>query len=81
MEINTKIKWSEYNKEIADDHFFYLRSCIRQNINPAAEKAFLSIMENNLQKDIYDDPHHTTCTGIGYHSDIVPFETIVEQPQ
>lgn len=74
-ESKTKIKWSEYNKEIADDHFFYLRSCIRQNFNPGAEKVFLSILRKNLNKDIYDDPHHTTCSGIGYHSDIVPFET------
>lgn len=76
MEEKTKIRWSEYNKEIADDHFFYLRSCIRQNINPGAEKVFLSILQKNLNKDIFDDPRHTTCTGIGYHSDIVPFETI-----
>ncbi len=76
MEIKSKIKWSEYHKEIADDHFFFLRSCIRQNFNPGAEKAFLSILKDNLKKDIFDDARHTTCTGIGYHTDIVPFETM-----
>jgi heterodisulfide reductase subunit B len=76
MEIKSKIKWSEYNKEIAEDNFFFLRSCIRQNFNPGAENAFLSILKNNLKKDIFDDARHTTCTGIGYHTDIVPYETI-----
>lgn len=75
METKSKIRWSEYNKEIADDRFFYLRSCIRQNFNPGAEQVFLSILQNNLGKNVFDDPHHTTCSGIGYHSDIVPFET------
>ncbi len=68
--------WSKYQKEIADDHYYYLRSCIRQNFFPGAEYYFLKILRDVLGKDVYDDPRHTTCTGIGYHSDIVPFETI-----
>jgi len=67
--------WKDYQKEIADDHYYYTRSCIRQNFFPGSETAFLKILGEELNKDIYDDPHHTTCTGIGYHSDIVPFET------
>lgn len=69
--------WKNYQKEIADDHYFYLRSCVRQNFNPGAETTFLRIMKDVLKKDIYDDPAHTTCTGIGYHTDVVPFETIM----
>ncbi len=65
-----------YEKEIADDHYYYVRSCIRQNFFPGSEKFFLQILRNELGKDILDDAEHTTCTGIGYHSDIVPFETI-----
>ena len=34
-------------------------------------------MRNILGKDIYENPAHTTCTGIGYHSDIVPSSTIM----
>ena len=68
--------WAKYQKEIADDHYYYLRSCIRQNFFPGAEYYFLKILREVLGKDVYDDPRHTTCTGIGYHSDIVPFETI-----
>lgn len=67
--------WNEYQKEIADDHFFYERSCIRQTFFPGSEAAFLNIMRNDLGKDIYDSSHQHTCTGIGYHSDVVPFET------
>jgi heterodisulfide reductase subunit B len=67
--------WDEYQKEIADDHFFYVRSCVRQNFFPGAEKTFLRIMRDELGKDVYENPSHTTCSGIGYHSDIVPFET------
>ncbi|MGC9352453.1 MAG: heterodisulfide reductase-related iron-sulfur binding cluster [Mariniphaga sp.] len=67
--------WKEYNKQIADDNYFYLRSCIRQNFFPGAEKVFVDIIKNKLGRDIYDGPHHTTCSGIGYHTDIVPFDT------
>ena len=69
--------WQEYQKEIADDRFYYARSCIRQNFFPGSEKAFIDILQNDLGKDLLDDPKHSSCTGIGYHSDIVPLETIM----
>jgi heterodisulfide reductase subunit B len=34
-------------------------------------------MRNRLGKDVFENPSHTTSTGIGYHSDIVPFSTIM----
>lgn len=67
--------WNEYQKDIADDHFFYERSCIRQTFFPGSEAAFLRILREELGKDICDNPHQHTCTGIGYHSDVVPLET------
>jgi heterodisulfide reductase subunit B len=69
--------WKEYQKEIADDHYFYARSCIRQNFFPGAEKTFLRILKDELGKQVYDDPKHTTCTGIAYHTDLIPLETIM----
>ncbi len=65
-----------YHKEIADNDYYYARSCIRQNLFPGSETTFLNILRNDLQKNVFDDPKHTTCTGIGYHSDVVPFDTI-----
>jgi heterodisulfide reductase subunit B len=70
------IYWSDYQKQIADNDYYYARSCIRQNFFPGSEKTFLKIMREVLGKNVFDDANHTTCTGIGYHSDIVPFETI-----
>ena len=67
--------WNEYQKEIADDHFFYERSCIRQTFFVGSETTFLRVLRKELGKDICDNPHLHTCTGIGYHSDVVPFET------
>jgi len=67
--------WKDYQKEIADDHFFYVRSCVRQNFFPGSEKTFLRILKEDLRKDVFENPSHTTCSGIGYHTDIVPFET------
>lgn len=67
--------WNEYQKEIADDHYFYERSCIRQTFFPGSETAFLRMMKENLGKDIKDEMNQHTCTGIGYHTDVVPFET------
>ena len=67
--------WNEYQKDIADDHYYYARSCIRQNFFPGSEIAFLRILKDYLHKDVYDDAHQTTCTGIAYHSALIPFET------
>ncbi len=67
--------WNEYQKSIADDNYFYERSCIRQTFFPGSEAAFLKIMREELHKDIRDEVNQHTCTGIGYHSDIVPIDT------
>ena len=67
--------WQEYQKEIADDNYFYVRSCVRQSFFPGSETAFLRIMREVLHKDVYEHACHTTCTGIGYHADIIPIET------
>ena len=69
--------WQEYQKHVADDRYYYARSCIRQNFFPGSEAAFLNIMRNDLGRDVHEDANHTSCTGIGYHSDIVPLETIM----
>lgn len=75
MEYNQK--WSEYEKLIADDDYYYVRSCIRQNFFPGSETLFINMLRDDLGRNIFDDPNHTSCTGIGYHSDIVPLETIM----
>lgn len=67
--------WSDYQKDIPDDHYFYVRSCIRQSFFPASEAAFLKITREELGKDIFETEHHTTCGGIAYHSDTIPQET------
>ena len=72
-----QIKWSEYQKDIADNDYYYARSCIRQNFFPGSETAFLNIMRNDLQCNVGESANHTSCSGIGYHSDIVPLETIM----
>lgn len=69
--------WNDYQKQVPDNHFFYVRSCIRQTFFPGAETAFLKIMREHLNKDVFEDKRHTTCTGIGYHTDIIPLETIM----
>ncbi|MDD4644821.1 MAG: heterodisulfide reductase-related iron-sulfur binding cluster [Bacteroidales bacterium] len=67
--------WKDYQKDIADDNYFYVRSCIRQNFFPGAENLFIDILKNKLGKTVFEDAEHTTCTGIGYHTDVVPLET------
>lgn len=67
--------WSEYQKEIPDDKWFYVRSCIRQNFFPASERMFMEICRDILKKDFYETEHHTTCGGIAYHCDTIPQET------
>jgi len=72
-----KAIWKEYQKDIADDKYFYVRSCVRQNFFPGSETTFLKIMKEELGKDVFEHPCHTTCTGIGYHGDIVPLDTMM----
>ena len=33
---NNNENWLSYQKEIADDHYYFARSCIRQNFFPAS---------------------------------------------
>jgi heterodisulfide reductase subunit B len=68
--------WSEYQKEIATDKYFYVRSCIRQTVFPGAEEVFLKILRDVLGRDVCESPDHTTCTGIAYHTEAVSFPTI-----
>jgi heterodisulfide reductase subunit B len=72
-----KYIWKDYQKEIAEDNYFYARSCIRQNFFPGSETTFLRILREELNRNIFDDPEQTSCTGIAYHSDVVPLETIM----
>lgn len=67
--------WQQYQKHIPDNTFYYVRSCIRQNFFPGSEATFLRIVRDELGLDVFENPCHTTCTGIGYHCDIVPSET------
>ena len=41
--------WSDYQKEIPDDHWFYVRSCIRQNFFPGSERMFMEICKDVLK--------------------------------
>lgn len=68
-------RWESYQKDIANDNYYFARSCIRQNFFPAAENLYLTILCDTLGKDVYDDPLQTTCTGIAYHSGLVPMQT------
>ncbi len=70
-----KVLWKDYQKEIADDDYYYERSCIRQSFFPGSENTFLKILREVLDKKVVDDQNLHTCTGIGYHADVVPFET------
>ena len=69
--------WADYQKEIPDDHWFYVRSCIRQNFFPGAERMFLEICRGVLGRDFYETAAHTTCGGIAYHCDTIPQETVM----
>lgn len=70
-----KRHWRDYQKEIPDDHFFFVRSCIRQTFSPGAEAALLQTLIGKLNLDIQEDARHTCCTGIAYHADVIPFDT------
>ncbi len=75
MIVNNPNVWREYQKDIADNHYYFARSCIRQNFFPGSEQTFLRIVGDFLGKDIYDDAHQTTCSGIAYHCGVLPMET------
>ena len=39
MNKNNNRKWQDYQKEIAEDDYYYARSCIRQNFFPEIGRA------------------------------------------
>ena len=57
--------WKDYQKEIANDRYYYDRSCIRQTFFPGSEWAYLDILGNKFEKTIFNDPNQTTCIGNG----------------
>jgi len=77
VKIRKNENWDAYQKEIADDKYYFARSCIRQNIFPAAENLYMDILKNVLGRDVFDDIKQTSCTGIAYHSGLIPMETIM----
>jgi len=62
---------SAYQKEIADDHYYFARSCIRQNFS-RLQKLYIDILRNVLGKDIYDDSRqnylYRNCLSFGVDS-------------
>jgi len=77
VKIRKNENWDAYQKEIADDKYYFARSCIRQNIFPAAENLYMDILKNVLGRDVFDDIKQTSCTGIAYHSGLITMETIM----
>ncbi len=71
------LSWQAYQKSIADDHYYFVRSCIRQTFFPGSEAYFLYVVKDLLGRDILDDPRHTSCSGIAYHADVIPLPTIM----
>ena len=68
-------QWYKYQKNIPDGPFFYVRSCIRQTFSMGAENILIRILTEKLGLKVFEDQRHTCCSGIAYHSDLVPIET------
>ena len=68
--------WRDYQKEIADDHFFYVRSCVRQNFFPGSEKDISYGSYNlNFKRIFMKILPILPVQGSATTRDIVPFET------
>lgn len=52
--------WQDYQKEIADDHYYYARSCIRQNFFPGSEKLFIDMLRNQRMRYTHGSRHRGT---------------------
>lgn len=48
--------WKEYQKKVADDRYYYARSCVIQDFSPASEQPFLKMMLEEPGKEVFDDP-------------------------
>jgi heterodisulfide reductase subunit B len=71
----SKQYWKDYQSAVAEDNYYYERSCIRQSFFTGSEEIFLKIVKDVLKKDIVDDMNLHTCSGIGYYSGVVPLDT------
>ena len=66
--------WNEYQKEIADDHFFYERSCIRQTFFVGSETTFLRVLRKELGRHHRENPRQRNYHGTGDDAEGDPIE-------
>jgi heterodisulfide reductase subunit B1 len=56
------------------DNFYLFKSCVTCSMYPGIEKSIRYVLDR-LEANYTDDPRHSSCTGFGYHTGVVPLKT------
>ncbi len=62
------------NESIPQDHYYLFKSCITCSMYPGIEKSIRFVLDR-IGAGYTDDPEHSSCTGFGYHTGVVPLRT------
>lgn len=62
------------NKTIPCDQYYLFKSCVTCSLYPGIEKSIRFVLDK-LNVHYTDDPRHSSCTGFGYHTGVVPLLT------
>jgi len=66
----------QYLKKIQTDKIYFFKSCFMDSHYPGATESIRFILDK-IGVDYIDDSCQSTCTGFGYYSGIISFETTV----
>ncbi len=61
-------------KTVPSDNYYLFKSCVTGSLYPGIEKSIRFVMDR-LNVRYTDDPRHSSCTGFGYHTGVVPLMT------
>ena len=62
------------SKTVPADNYYLFKSCVTGSLYPGIEKSIRFVMDR-LGANYTDDPRHSSCTGFGYHTGVVPLMT------
>ncbi len=59
---------------VPKDNYYLFKSCVTCSMYPGIEKSIRYVLDR-LEANYTDDPRHSSCTGFGYHTGVVPLKT------
>src|SRR5208337_3274830 len=59
---------------VPKNNYYLFKSCVTCSLYPGIETSIRFVLDR-VGADYTDDPRHSSCTGFGYHTGVVPLKT------